>query len=129
MKSGLLTQSNPPEAFTPPTGVSGKPLGYTFVKSENIGSSLSTILSNIIGVITMIAGFSFLAYFIIGTLKLITSAGDSQKIQTARTTMTNALIGITISAAAYPLASLLSKLLGIPLINPTDLFSKYISFK
>lgn len=114
------------EAFTPPTGLSGKTLGYT--PSADPGSSLSIVLSNVIGTITIISGFAFLAYFIIATVNLITSAGDSNKIQAARTMMTNALIGIIVSAAAYPLAALISTLLGIPLTNPSVVFSQYITF-
>ncbi|MEA3354932.1 MAG: hypothetical protein U9Q63_00390 [Patescibacteria group bacterium] len=128
MITTLLAQGDPPESFTPPIGPLGKPLGYTFDKQTSLGGRLSTVISNIIGVVTMVAGFAFLIYFIVATVQLITSAGDAQKIQTARTMMTNALIGIFISAAAYPIASLLSNLLGIPLTKPTDLFSEYMIF-
>lgn len=114
------------ESFTPPTGLSGKTLGYP--PGSETGASLSIVLSNVIGVITIVAGFSFLIYFLIATVNLITSAGDTNKIQVARTMMTNALIGIIISAAAYPLASLVSTLLGIPLTEPSALFSQYITF-
>lgn len=117
-----------PESFTPPTGISDNPLGYTFADGAEIGNRLSIVLSNIIGIITIVAGFAFLIYFIIATINLITSAGDTQKIQTARNMMTNALIGIVVSAAAYPLASLVSTLLGIPLTEPGILFSQYITF-
>lgn len=115
------------ETFTPPTGTSGKSLGYTFADGE-VGSSLSIVLSNVIGVITMVAGFAFFIYFLFATVNLITSAGDSNKIQQARAMMTYAIIGIVISAVAYPLVSLVSILLGIPLTEPSALFSQYLTF-
>ena len=96
--------------------------GYTF-SGSGIAGSLSNVLSNIIGFITFIAGIAFIFYFMIGAINWITSAGDTAKSQKARSMFTNALIGLAITVMAYPIASVLGKLFGIPLTSPADLIN------
>jgi len=86
-------------------------------------SQLNHFLSVIIGFLTLIAGLAFIFYFIIGAINLITSSGDPEKTKKGQQQMLNALIGIIITVIAYPIASLISQLLGIPLLNPSQLFS------
>ena len=112
----------PSEIFTPPVSAGGKPLGYT-IPEGSLVSQVSSLLSNIIGVITIIAGFAFLFYFIIAATTLVTSGDDQDKITKAKTSMTQALIGILITAAAYPTIWLITKLLGIPFTDIETLFN------
>lgn len=116
-----LTTIDPTEPLTPPKGPSGNFLGY----SADI-DQLSLIISNIIGFFTLIAGFAFLFYFSFAAITMITSGDDQQKLTNARKNMTQALVGITITAATYPLVWLLTHLLGIPLVDPTEIFSNFI---
>ena len=98
-------------------------IGAKFQTSDPI-SNFSKAISTVIGFFTIIAGLAFIAYFFFGAIGWITSQGDEQKIQKARQTMTNAITGIIITAIAYPLVWLLGKLLGIPFLNPQQLFSQ-----
>ncbi len=40
--------------------------------------------------------------------------------------ITNALIGLAITVLAYPIASILGKLFGIPLTSPTELINSFL---
>jgi len=99
--------------------------GYAF-SGSGISGSLSNILSNVIGFITLVAGIAFIMYFMIGAINWITSAGDTTKSQKARSMLTNALIGLAITVLAYPIASILGKLFGIPLTSPAELINSLI---
>lgn len=96
--------------------------GYHFTGTAN---SLSQIISNLLGLMTIIAGVSFLIYFMFGAVNWITSGGDQPKTQAAKLTITNALIGLVISVIAYPVALLISRLIGIPLADPQELINSF----
>jgi len=99
--------------------------GYTF-SGSGISGSLSNVLSNIIGFITFVAGIAFIMYFMIGAINWITSAGDTSKSQKARSTLTNALIGLAITVLAYPIASVLGSLFGVSFTSPAELINSLI---
>jgi hypothetical protein len=99
--------------------------GYTF-SGSGISGSLSNVLSNIIGFITLIAGLAFIIYFMIGSISWITSAGDTNKSQKARSTLTNALIGLAITVLAYPIASVLGSIFGVSFTSPAKLINSLI---
>lgn len=62
----------------------------------------------------------FMVSFIIGAIQWITSGGDKGALESARSKITNALIGIIILFALFAVISLISYFFGnIPLINPT----------
>lgn len=99
--------------------------GYTFAEGAPLPDKLNSLLSNVIGIITLVAGLAFLFYFLIGAINWITSAGDSQKALKARQMIINAVIGILITVAAYPIAALLGKILNIPLADPAGLINSF----
>jgi len=99
--------------------------GYTFFGGNPAGQ-VGHLLSNVIGFITLIAGIAFLFYFMIGSINWITSAGDTTKAQKARSTLTNALIGLVISVIAYPLVFVLGQVFGIPFTKPKELINSLI---
>ena len=115
-------------ASTETLGVFGpkNPGGYQ--STGNTGADLSWVISNILGIITTIAGLTFLFYFFFGAFNWITSSGDPEKASHAKTTLTNGLIGLTITVVAYPIALVISKLLGVPLAKPEELiYSLYLN--
>jgi len=95
--------------------------------AASLASKLGSIISNIMGILTVVAGLGFLFYFLIGAVNWLVSTGDQQKITTARNQMLNAIIGLVITAAAWPVIYIIGKLLGIPIDNPADLI-KQITF-
>lgn len=86
--------------------------------------ALANLISKTLGIITIIAGVSFLFYFMFGAVNWITSGGDAQKAAAARNTILNAVIGLIITVIAYPAILLISQLIGVPLENPSELFTQ-----
>jgi hypothetical protein len=108
------------DPLTQPMGPSDELLGYSSSVTQ-----LGTLISNVIGLFTIIAGFAFLFYFAFAAVTMITSGDDQQKLTNARKNMTQALVGIAIVAAAYPLVWLITKLFGIPLDDPTNIIKGF----
>ena len=104
--------------------ISGK--GYLGTTSTGAPTAdLTKIVSNVLAIITIIAGVGFLFYFMFGAINWITSGGDTQKAAAARNTILNAVIGLIITVIAYPSILLIAKLVGIPLANPGELFDQF----
>jgi len=99
--------------------------GYILENADDLPNKITLLISNILGFFTLIAGFAFLFYFIIGAINWIVSAGDPQKIQTSRQMIINAIIGLLITVIAYPAILIISQLLGIPLADPADLIKQF----
>jgi len=99
--------------------------GYILENADDLPNKIALLISNILGFFTLIAGFAFLFYFIIGAINWIVSAGDPQKIQTSRQMIINAIIGLLITVIAYPAILIISQLLGIPLADPADLIKQF----
>lgn len=91
-------------------------------------SGTTKIISNVIAIITLVAGLAFVYFFMVGAVNWITAGGDPQKSQAARATILNALVGLAITVVAYPSILLLSRLLGLPLADPDELFRQLIFF-
>lgn len=87
---------------------------------ENI---LATIMSNIIGAMTIGAGIWFLFQIIIAGYNYMNAAGDKARIENASRKLTNSLVGIAVVIAAYGLLALLGSFLGIEFLNIGGLFS------
>jgi len=98
--------------------------GYILENADDLPNKITLLISNILGFFTLIAGFAFLFYFIIGAINWIVSAGDPQKIQTSRQMIINAIIGLLITVIAYPAILIISRLLGIPLADPAELINQ-----
>jgi len=62
--------------------------------------SLSSLVSNIINLILVIAGVLAVIYLIWGGITYITAGGEAEKAGKGRTAITNAIIGIIIIAAS-----------------------------
>ena len=98
--------------------------GYTPPTDTTLAGQIGSIISNIMGFLTVVAGLGFLFYFLIGAVNWLVSTGDQQKITTARNQMLNAIIGLVITVAAYPVIYIIGKILGIPIDNPADLINQ-----
>ncbi|GAC1570483.1 MAG: hypothetical protein NVS3B23_02350 [Candidatus Saccharimonadales bacterium] len=63
-------------------------------------TSITDITRIIINVLSIVVGFAGLIMIIIGSIKYITSGGDSSKIASAKNTILYAIIGLVIAALA-----------------------------
>jgi len=83
-------------------------------------AKFQNVLSNIIGIMTIIAGLWFIFQFIIGAFSYLTSGGDKAKTEEARQKITTALIGLVIVIAAIFIIDLIGKLLGLEILRPGE---------
>jgi hypothetical protein len=86
--------------------------------------AFTQIISNIIGVITIIAGIWFVFMFIIAGFSFLTAGGDSKKMGEATAKLTSALIGLIVVVSAYAIISLIGALLGFDILNPQDIIER-----
>lgn len=110
-------------------GIIGPKLTQGYNPSSNVTGDLTKIISNVLAIITVVAGLTFVYYFMVGAINWITAGGEAQKAAAARTMILNALIGLIITVIAYPAILLLSRLLGLPLANPAELFGQLNFFR
>jgi len=85
---------------------------------ESAGTMFSRIFSNIITFLSIVGALMFLIYFIIGALNWISAGGKPEKVENAKNTMTNAAIGLIVIVAAYSVIYIISRVLGIPILEP-----------
>lgn len=94
------------------------PLGTNAIQNASTAAlSLDLIISNVIGLMTILAGIWFFYQIIISALAWISSGGDKQNLQTAQKRMTNAVIGLFIVVASYAIIGVVGKFLGLDIYN------------
>lgn len=108
-----------------PLGTIGEGEGFgpwaTIPDLPTAAGYFATIISNIIGLMTIIAGIWFMFQFIIGGYGWLTSGGDKAGIQAAQSRITNAFIGLIVVVAAYAIIYIIGELLGFKILQPQDL--------
>lgn len=67
---------------------------------KSAGNSLSNVISTIINILSAIIGAVAVIMVIISGLRYVTSAGDAQKVSTAKSTLIYAIVGLVIVAVA-----------------------------
>lgn len=105
-------QITTPSGYEPQGGSIG---GYT--------SSLEKIISNVLVVLTVVAGISFILYFLLGALSWITAGGQKDKVETAKSYMTNGAIGLIIVVVSYAIVWIVGKALGLNILEPAELIN------
>ena len=83
----------------------------------NAAGLFGTIISNVIGFMTIFGGLWFMFQLVIGTYSWMSSGGDQARIQTAQRKISNAFIGLVILVAAYALIWLIGELLGFKILQ------------
>lgn len=77
---------------------------------ENI---IARLLARFFGASLAIGSLAFLLYLVYGAFRWLTAGDDKGQLQTARNTMTQAFIGLTIMASIFAIAHILGILLGL----------------
>lgn len=71
-------------------------------KDVNIPNvSADNILQKTIGTVFFLIGFISVVMILVGSIKFLTSNGDSSKNKQARMTLTYAIVGLVVSISAY----------------------------
>jgi hypothetical protein len=111
-----------------------KPLGGVF---EGLGrfqptadapaQQINNIFTMIFGFLTIVGGLAFLIYFAIGGISWITAGGDQQKVDAAKSYMTNGAVGMIVIAAAYAIVSVVGDVLGFPILDPAAMINQIVN--
>lgn len=87
---------------------------------ENALILFQSIISRVIGVLTIAGGIWFIFQFIVGAYGWMNSGGDKAALKTAQDRITHAVSGLVILVAAYALISIIGSLLGLSILNPYE---------
>lgn len=116
MRENLIAQIN----FAPDSGsfrCQGSSLLCGFDPAAS-GSTLNSVVSLVVGVMTVIAFIWFTIQFFIGALGIISSGGDKAKMESARAKITTGIIGLVVVIAAIFIIRIIGLVLGINILNP-----------
>lgn len=101
------------------------PGGYQPTGGDLAGSTapVEKIISNVLVVLTVVAGLAFVIWFLIGGINWITAGGDKGKIDKAKGMMTNGAIGLIIIVVSYAITWIVGTALGISILEPGKILS------
>ncbi len=80
--------------------------------------SFDSIISNMLGLFTIVGALIFVIYFLIAAVEWISAGGDAGKVSSARDKMTQGVIGLIILVASYAILGLIGSIVGLDLIDP-----------
>lgn len=63
--------------------------------------SLETLFSNVVNVVIAVSGVALFLMFIVGGFSFLFSGGDQKKLEQAKGTLSNAIIGLVVIVSAY----------------------------
>jgi len=111
-----------------PKGGFFKGIGILGNPGENSISLFSSIISTVIGTMTMVAIIWFIFTFLTGAVGIISSGGDKQALESARKKITTGAVGLIVVLLALVIVNLVGKVLGIDnILNLGELFRELIS--
>lgn len=84
-------------------------------------TSLELFLSNLIGIITVLAGLGFMLFFVFGAMTWILAGGDEGRVSNARKMMVHGIIGLTITLLGWAIVTVVGSVLGLPILNPGEM--------
>ena len=79
--------------------------------------AFATVISNIIGLLTICAGLWFGFQLIIGAYAWMSSGGDKAQLEAARNRITHAFIGLLVVVSAIAVIGVFGKFLGLDILN------------
>jgi hypothetical protein len=88
-------------------------------------TALTTILSSVIGIMTVVAGIWFLINFVIGGINWISAGSDKNTLQSAQQRIQNAFVGLLIVVIGWTVLALAGQFLGYDILmrNPQNLIN------
>ncbi len=92
-----------------------KPQGDEFSSLESV--SIDSVVSGAISLSLILIVVVFFFILILGAFKWITSNGDEKKVASARSQITNALIGLAIVFATWAILSLIEAIFKIKILD------------
>jgi fumarate reductase subunit D len=95
-----------------------------FCPKDASAQPVEIIFTRIIGFLTIVAGLTFLIYFMIGALNWITGGDDKGKVDAAKKYMTNGAIGMIAIVASYAIVWIVGMVLGLDILNPAKVLQQ-----
>ena len=83
-------------------------------------------ISKVVGVMTIVAIIWFVFVLITGAISFISSGGDKQKLEAARSKITSGIIGLIITISALFIIGLIGTFLGVNLLDIGTLFGNIV---
>lgn len=114
MSNNLLAQ------VPQPIGNIGEGEGFGPFNFKGVGNPIAiiaTIVSVIIGFITVAAGIYFMFQFFIGGFGWLASSGDKSRLQAAQDRLSHSLIGLIVVVAAYAIMSIIQAVTGLKFLD------------
>lgn len=83
-----------------------------------VGERLNSLLSGILGFLTIVASLYFAFQFIMAGFQYISAGGDKAKTEEAQKKITNSLIGIILVVGAWVILGVIGAMLGLKILDP-----------
>jgi hypothetical protein len=96
-----------------PTWTNLEQSAYEGVADVATIGSLASLFSNIIQAITALAGVILFIMLVMGGFTFLFSGGDQKKLEKAKGTITNAILGLAILVGSYLILLVLEQVTGI----------------
>ena len=92
--------------------------GSDSAEDGNALTNLETIISRLIGALTVLASIFFIVYFVLGAFTWVTAGGDASKIQKSRDQMVQGVMGMIVIVISYAVVGMIGTVIGIDILNP-----------
>ena len=111
------------DAPLPP--VSGFNTGF-FKTAANPATRTTSIISNIVTVLTIFGGIAFLVWFVIGALQWTTSGGNPQQLDKAKSQMSTAIAGLFVLILSSSFFFIIGKVTGFEILNLENMIQQLL---
>lgn len=98
--------------------------GLNFTNIQDPAGIFVLILSNIIGILTVIGFIWFTLAFFIGAISWLASNGDKARVQKAQEQIRNAIIGLILVIGAIFIIRAIGSLIGLDVTNIYDFINR-----
>lgn len=98
-------------------------LGLCEDEASTAPTIFNSVLSLIIGIISIIGGIWFVFILVTGAVSLITSEGDKAAVESARKKITTGAIGLVVVIASIFIIDIFGTILGFNILNPAEFIS------
>ncbi len=100
-------------------GLGMGPFSNIATNIEDAGTAFESVISMIIGVITLAGSLWFLFQVFLGGLNWLTAGGDTKNLEAARNRITNGVVGLIILVAAWAIIGIAGNIFGLNILEPS----------
>ena len=89
-----------------------------------VGRIVNTFFSNLLGLLTAIAGLYFFFQIVTAGIAWVGAGGDKASVEAARSKIFNAVIGLVVVAAAWVLVGIIGQFIGFNILDTGSMIDK-----